>query len=119
MSTGRKRYWQAIILLPTFSRRLNKWGLPITLPDCRLTRLMVVLLFGFFLDVHGFLGAAAGGNGIAPSGGIGRALAELAVGTAYSFEIQSFRLDRFGAIDPMSYVFQQQCAAARDHKTGG
>jgi 4-methylaminobutanoate oxidase (formaldehyde-forming) len=70
--------------------------------------------------VKGFL-AAAGccGAGIAASGGIGRAVAELAAGLEPSFDLSLFRVDRFGAVDPMSEAFQKRCADARSRKVSG
>jgi 4-methylaminobutanoate oxidase (formaldehyde-forming) len=75
--------------------------------------------FGQFQELDGFLGAAACGNGIAASAGIGKSLAELAINKKCSLDIYPFRLDRFGLIDPLSNAFLRNCAAARDHKICG
>jgi 4-methylaminobutanoate oxidase (formaldehyde-forming) len=70
--------------------------------------------------IKGFL-AATGccGAGIAASGGIGRAIAELAAGLPSTFDLSPFRVDRFGPVDPMSAVFQKRCADARSRKVSG
>jgi len=73
--------------------------------------------------VHGIKGflAATGccGAGIAASGGIGRAIAEMAAGLAPSYDLTPFRIDRFGPVDPMSEGFQKRCADARSRKVSG
>ena len=65
--------------------------------------------------------AAAGccGSGIAASGGIGLAVAELALGQSPSFDLAPFRPDRFGAVDPFSPELHARCAAARSGKLSG
>ncbi len=70
--------------------------------------------------IKGFL-AATGccGAGIAASGGIGRAIAELAAGLPSTFDLSPFRVDRFGPVDPMSEDFQKRCADARSRKVSG
>jgi 4-methylaminobutanoate oxidase (formaldehyde-forming) len=70
--------------------------------------------------IKGFL-AATGccGAGIAASGGIGRAIAELAAGVPCTFDLHPFSVDRFGAIDPMSEAFQKRCVDARSKKVSG
>jgi 4-methylaminobutanoate oxidase (formaldehyde-forming) len=47
------------------------------------------------------------------------AVAELAAGRPCSFDLNPFRIDRFGSIDPMSESFRQRCAEARSKKTSG
>ncbi|MFO0996123.1 MAG: FAD-dependent oxidoreductase [Alphaproteobacteria bacterium] len=76
-------------------------------------------LLGPVPGVDGFF-AAAGccGNGIAASGGIGRAMAELCLGRPAFADLAPFRLDRFGAIDPFDAEFRRQCATARSTKFG-
>jgi 4-methylaminobutanoate oxidase (formaldehyde-forming) len=71
-------------------------------------------------EIKGFF-AATGccGGGIAASGGIGRAIAELAAGLPSSFDLGPFRIDRFGPVDPMSEAFQKRCADARSRKVSG
>jgi 4-methylaminobutanoate oxidase (formaldehyde-forming) len=70
--------------------------------------------------IKGFL-AAAGccGAGIAASGGIGRAVAELAAGVPCTVELHPFSVERFGPVDPMSEAFQKRCADARSRKVSG
>jgi 4-methylaminobutanoate oxidase (formaldehyde-forming) len=70
--------------------------------------------------VKGFL-AATGccGAGIAASGGIGRAIAELAAGLTPSYDLSPFSVTRFGSMDPMSEAFQKRCADARSRKVSG
>ena len=75
---------------------------------------------GAFPGVEGFLAATGcSGAGIAMSGGIGRFIAELATGRAPFVDGSPHRLDRFGAIDPLSAEFLQRCAAARSGKITG
>lgn len=71
-------------------------------------------------DVAGLLVASGCcGAGIAASGGIGAAIAELGLGHSPSFDLAPFRPDRFGAIDPSDPAFRSRCAAARSHKRTG
>ena len=75
---------------------------------------------GVFPGVEGFLAASGcSGAGIAMSGGIGRFIAELATGRSPFVDGSPHRLDRFGAIDPLSSEFLQRCAAARSGKVTG
>jgi 4-methylaminobutanoate oxidase (formaldehyde-forming) len=70
--------------------------------------------------IKGFLVATGCcGAGIAASGGIGRAIAELAAGLPSIFDLGPFRIDRFGPVDPMSEDFQKRCADARSRKVSG
>jgi len=59
------------------------------------------------------------GAGIAVSGGIGLAIAELVGGKAASFDLKPYRADRFGPIDPSSQEFRARCAATRSAKVSG
>jgi 4-methylaminobutanoate oxidase (formaldehyde-forming) len=70
--------------------------------------------------IKGFF-AATGccGAGIAASGGIGRAIAELAAGLTPSYDLSPFSVTRFGPVDPMSEAFQKRCADARSRKVSG
>lgn len=65
--------------------------------------------------------AASGccGAGIALSGGIGEALASLAVGDKPVIDISPLDPGRFGPIDPLQPAFLARCAAARAGKTAG
>jgi 4-methylaminobutanoate oxidase (formaldehyde-forming) len=59
------------------------------------------------------------GAGIAASGGIGLAIAELVAGRPTSFNLEPFRPDRFGTVDTYSPEFRARCAAARAAKASG
>ena len=70
--------------------------------------------------IKGFLVATGCcGAGIAASGGIGRAMAELAAGRPPPFDLSAFSVTRFGLVDPMSEGFQKRCADARSRKVSG
>jgi glycine/D-amino acid oxidase-like deaminating enzyme len=75
-------------------------------------------LLGQVPGIDGFF-AAAGccGNGIALSGGIGKAMCDLVKGDEPGFDISAFDPGRFGSVDPYDGEFQEQCAAARSAKT--
>ena len=49
-------------------------------------------------------------------GGIGSAIAELAIEGQTRFDLESFRTDRFGHIDAFSSEWMQRCANARSKK---
>lgn len=59
------------------------------------------------------------GAGIASSGGVGLALAELALEGATSVDLSRFGPDRFGQIDAFDPTWQRRCAASRSAKTSG
>lgn len=59
------------------------------------------------------------GAGIACSGGVGRAIAELATDQASHFELGGCRPDRFGEIDSFSDSWRELCAQGRSGKTSG
>lgn len=59
------------------------------------------------------------GAGIAVSGGVGLAFANMAAGRPNPFDFSSFRIERFGKIDPFSQEWLTQCASARSHKVSG
>lgn len=59
------------------------------------------------------------GAGIAASGGVGRALTDLALDGTSELELAPFAPDRFGAIDAFDPAWQRRCAAARSAKTSG
>ncbi len=59
------------------------------------------------------------GAGIAASGGIGLALAQLALGQTPAFDLAPHRVDRFGSPNPADPVFRQRCADARAMKASG
>lgn len=59
------------------------------------------------------------GAGIAVSGGVGRALAELAAGNSSPFDLSDFNAARFGDIDPFNTTWLEKCAMARSIKRSG
>lgn len=59
------------------------------------------------------------GAGIAISGGVGLAFAEMAAGRPNPFDFSAFAIHRFGNIDPFSDEWLQSCAAARAVKNSG
>ena len=74
-------------------------------------------VLGSVPDIEGFLVATGCcGSGIGASGGIGSAIAELAIEGETGFDIESFRTDRFGRIDAFSPEWMQLCAVARSNK---
>ena len=74
-------------------------------------------VLGSVPDIDGFLVATGCcGSGIGASGGIGSAIAELAIGGETGFDLESFRIDRFGRIDAFSSEWLQRCADARSNK---
>jgi sarcosine oxidase, subunit beta len=78
-------------------------------------------VLGTLPGVEGFLAATGcAGAGIAMSGGIGRSVAELALGRPPFIDLAPHRIDRFGAtINPMDTVLLKQCADARSRKITG
>ncbi len=75
------------------------------------------ILLGAVPGVEGLL-AAAGccGSGVALSGGIGEAVSCLVRGETPAFDIAPFDPGRFGATEPFSDEFREQCARARATK---
>ena len=59
------------------------------------------------------------GAGIAVSGGVGLAFAEMATGKANPFDFSEFDIKRFGNIDPFSKEWLDKCAQARSTKVSG
>ena len=59
------------------------------------------------------------GAGIAVSGGVGLAFAELAVGKPNPFDFSAFDIKGFGDIDPFSPEWLDRCARARSTKVSG
>jgi 4-methylaminobutanoate oxidase (formaldehyde-forming) len=77
-------------------------------------------VLGAVPELEGYLVAGGCcGAGIAASGGIGLAVAELAGGLPPSFDLEPFRADRFGDVDADSEAFRARCAAARSAKVSG
>jgi 4-methylaminobutanoate oxidase (formaldehyde-forming) len=59
------------------------------------------------------------GAGIAVSGGVGLAFAEMAAGHSNPYDFSSFDLDRFGTVNPFSPEWLERCAMARSLKKSG
>jgi sarcosine oxidase, subunit beta len=79
-----------------------------------------LFVLGGLPGLNGFLAATGcSGAGIAASGGIGLALAQLATDQPCSFDLKPYCLDRFGPIDPLSEEFRWRCAYTRSKKTSG
>lgn len=68
---------------------------------------------------HFLLASGCCGAGIALSGGVGLALAELAAGNEPGFDLSAFDVSRFGQIDPFSADWLEKCARARSIKLSG
>jgi 4-methylaminobutanoate oxidase (formaldehyde-forming) len=78
------------------------------------------LVIGKVPGVDNFLLASGCcGAGIAVSGGVGLALAELAAGNEPVFDLSGFNAARFGKIDPFSAGWLEKCAMARFVKRSG
>lgn len=76
------------------------------------------IILGPVPGVSGFYTAAGDcGSGVALSAGIGDIVADLALGRDPFVDIEPFRTDRFGAVDPFGQEFRDRCAAARASKT--
>jgi len=74
-------------------------------------------VLGSVPDIDGFLVATGCcGSGIGASGGVGSAIADLAIEGRTRFDLESFRTDRFGRIDAFSSEWMQRCANARSKK---
>jgi len=74
-------------------------------------------VLGLVPDIEGFLVATGCcGSGIGASGGVGSAIAELAIEGKTGFDLEGFRTDRFGRIDSFSSEWMQRCASARSNK---
>jgi len=59
------------------------------------------------------------GAGIAISGGVGLAFAEMAAGRPNPYDFSDFDIQRFGKIDPFDKEWLDKCAAARSKKVSG
>ena len=78
------------------------------------------LVMGKVPGVDNFLLAAGCcGAGIAVSGGVGLALAELAAGNEPVFDLSGFNVARFGKVDPFGISWLEKCAMARSVKRSG
>lgn len=59
------------------------------------------------------------GAGIAVSGGVGYAFAEMAADRPNPYDFSDFDIQRFGKIDPFSHEWLTRCADARSRKVSG
>lgn len=76
------------------------------------------IILGPVPGASGFYAAAGDcGSGVTLSAGIGDAAADLALGRTPAFDIDAFRPDRFGRVDPFGQPFRDRCAAARASKS--
>ncbi len=74
-------------------------------------------VLGSVPDIDGFFVATGCcGAGIGASGGVGSAIADLAIEGQTGFDLESFRTDRFGRIDAFSSEWMKRCANARSKK---
>ena len=79
-----------------------------------------LFILGAMPGIEGFLAATGcSGAGVAGSGGMGRVIAELAMGIKPFSRIDDFNLMRFGEVNPLSVGFREKCAAARASKNSG
>ena len=70
-----------------------------------------MFVIGGIPNVKGFLAATGcSGAGVAALGGIGRIISEKVLGLEPFYDIEPFRIDRFGEVDPYSHEFRQSCA---------
>jgi 4-methylaminobutanoate oxidase (formaldehyde-forming) len=77
-------------------------------------------LLGAPEGTKGFI--VAGGccaSGVAASGGIGEAIADLVGERQAGVDLAPFRPDRFGKVVPESPIFRDRCSAARSGKSRG
>jgi 4-methylaminobutanoate oxidase (formaldehyde-forming) len=77
-------------------------------------------VLGALPGLDGFLAATGcAGAGLAMSGGIGRLVADLALGHVPFVDPAPHRIDRFGEVDPFDPKFIRRCADARSRKITG
>ena len=79
-----------------------------------------MFVLGGLPETKGFLAATGcSGAGVAVSGGMGRIISEMVMGVDTFCDVEPFRIDRFGIVDPLSQEFRQHCADARSNKKSG
>lgn len=77
-------------------------------------------VLGEYPGLSGFIAATGcAGAGIAMSGGIARLVSDLITGKTPYIDPTPHQIQRFGAVDPISYEFIQLCADARAGKVTG
>ena len=76
------------------------------------------IILGSITEIDGLYVAAGDcGSGVSLSGGIGSIMSELIVKGRSDFDIESFKPDRFGKVDPFDSEFLKRCARARSAKS--
>ena len=79
-----------------------------------------LFVLGGLPETKGFLAATGcSGAGVAVSGGMGRIITEMVLGQTTFCDVEPFKINRFGNIDPLSHEFRQSCADARSNKKSG
>ena len=79
-----------------------------------------LFVLGGLPETKGFLAATGcSGAGVAVSGGMGRIITEMVLGQNTFCDVEPFKINRFGKIDPLSHEFRQSCADARSNKKSG
>lgn len=66
-----------------------------------------------------YVATGCSGGGIAISGGVGEAIANLVLNKTTIGSLETFSINRFGAIDPLDQAFMVTCALARSQKKSG
>ncbi|RAU19903.1 hypothetical protein DN062_02185 [Nitrincola tibetensis] len=66
-----------------------------------------------------YVATGCSGGGIAISGGVGEAMANLVLNKTTAGSLETFSINRFGAIDPLDQAFMVECAQARSQKKSG
>ena len=76
------------------------------------------IILGSITEIDGFYVAAGDcGSGVSLSGGIGSIMSELIIKGRSDFDIEAFKPDRFGKLDPFDSEFLKRCARARSAKS--
>ncbi len=66
-----------------------------------------------------YVATGCSGGGIAISGGVGEAIANLVLNKTTIGSLETFSINRFGAINPLDQAFMVTCALARSQKKSG
>lgn len=76
------------------------------------------IILGPVPEVSGFYAAAGDcGSGVTLSAGIGEVTSDMMLGRNPTFDVELFRPDRFGQVDPFRESFRARCAASRASKS--
>lgn len=104
------------VLIP----KVDEWGFAHHIAGLSMYTPDGKFLLGPIPGIGGFLIAGGCcGSGVAASGGFGQSIAQIISGTDLSINVQRYRPDRFGKVDPSSASFRDRCAAARSGKSRG